>query len=131
MDLAKSLSNDVSQLHELWRQRDKLENERVGLQVEKERCGDLLFQTEGFNQTLEDDFNLIVRKLEKAQAQSDAAQRKCEEQEQALHAILPLSVETFQRLYQELQKATHELDFQTLLSLLHPEAVEQFKALTD
>jgi hypothetical protein len=80
---------------------------------------------------LEDDFNLIIRKLEKAQAQVDAAQRKVDQAEQALHAILPLSTETFQRLFQALQTQTHEQDFNTLLSQLHPEAVEQFKAKSE
>jgi hypothetical protein len=34
-------------------------------------------------------------------------------------------------LFQELQKATHELDFQTLLGILHHEAVEEFKTKTN
>jgi hypothetical protein len=54
-----------------------------------------------------------------------------DQQEQALHAILPLSTETFQRFYQQLSKATHELDFNSLLSQFHPEALQEFNAKTD
>jgi hypothetical protein len=105
----------------------EIQHERVGLQVEKERCGDLLFQSEGFNQQLEDDFNLIVHKLDKANTTEAACLRKVEQQELSLYALLPLSTETFQRLFKALQTQSHEQDFNTLLALLHPEAVEQFK----
>jgi hypothetical protein len=130
MSLAKSLSNDVSALHELWRQRDKLQNQKAQLQQDKDKIGDALFQTE-FNQELEDDFNLLVRTLNKSQAQIDAANRKIDQAELALHAVLPLSTETFQRLFQALQIQTHELDFQNLLAQLHPQAVERFKLQTN
>jgi hypothetical protein len=126
-DLAKQLSQDVFALHELWRQRDKLVNDKAILQAEKDRVSDLLFQTGSFNQALEDDFNSIVRKLDKAQAQIDACQRRVEDAEQSLHTILPLANETFQRLSQSFQQATHEQDFNSLLAQLHPEAIEQFK----
>jgi hypothetical protein len=127
MDLARQLSADVASLHDLWRQRDKLEQDQAQLQSQKDQQGDVLFQSE-FDQQLEDDFSAIVQKLNKAQATQDACNRKAEAQEHALHAILPLATETFQRVFQALHQATYDLDYQSLLAFLHPEAVQEFKA---
>jgi hypothetical protein len=98
MSLAKSLSNDVSTLHDLWRQRDNLTKNQAKLQQDKDKIGDSLFQSE-FDQQLEDDFNLLVRTLNKSQAQIEAANRKIEQQELALHTLVPKASHTISRLY--------------------------------
>jgi hypothetical protein len=41
-----SANATVAHLHELWRQREKLRKDQASLQTEKERCGDLLFQSD-------------------------------------------------------------------------------------
>ena len=119
MDLAKSLSEDVSHLHELWRQRDKLSTDQANLQSQKDQAGDALFQSE-FDQQFEDDFNQVVRNLDKANATQDACNRNWNKRSKP-YTLSSLSQPIHSSGFSNLSNkplmsltSTHSLEFSTL-----------------
>jgi hypothetical protein len=124
MSLAKSLSQDVSTLHDLHRQRDKLKAEAASLQTEKERCGDLLFQTQGFNQYLEEQFTQAVHRLDRAKTTYEAAQRKCDQQEFSLRDNIPPASNAAYTLWQALHKHVEREAIAKFHSLIDPRELD-------